>query len=98
MAGSPGSLIQNSFNAKTPEFAGLIKDIREAIPRLNLEKSKSAQMYADVETIEVQIGSPAPKYTVISESVSSIRSIINGIAANVITSGLLLAMNQFFPK
>lgn len=98
MAGSPGAVIKNNFNAKSTEFAALIKDIRNAIPKLNLEKSKSEQMYADVETIEVQIGSPAPKYMVISESVSSIRSIVEGIAANVITSGLLLTLNQFFPK
>jgi hypothetical protein len=95
---SPGTTIKSSFNAKSVDFGKLVQAIKVAIPDLKLKKSDADQIHADVATIEAQIESPAPRYTIISESAESIRSILEGLAANVITTGLLTLLNYYFPK
>ena len=96
--GSTGVSIKNTFNPKSAEFRELVQEIKSAIPQLTLEPQQADQLRADVGTIEMQVESPAPKYSIISESANSIRSILEGIAANVITTGLLVALNSYFPK
>jgi hypothetical protein len=98
IAGSPGATIKNSFNAKSAEFGDVVRKIKSAIPELNLSKSDADLMHAEVKTIEAQIESPAPRYTTISESADSLRSILEGLAANVLTTGLLTALNYYFPR
>jgi hypothetical protein len=95
---SPGATIKNNFNVRNPEFVDFVRNIKSVIQELNLAKAEIDQIHADVQTIEVQIESPAPKYTIISESANSIRSILEGIAANTVTSGLLFALDHYFPK
>ena len=95
VAGSPNTSIRNTFDAKSQEFRDFVRLLKETAPKLDLEQTASKQLNADIATIEAQIESPAPKYVVIGESISSIKSILEGIAANVLTNGLFLAMNRF---
>ena len=98
MSNSPGARIINANAISKPEFAKLIKQIRDELPSLDIGDPAKKQISADLTTIEAQIESPAPKYTVVSESFSSIRSILESVAGNVITSGLMVAINTFLNK
>jgi hypothetical protein len=98
ISGSPHASIKisQSFNPKDQKFRDLISSIKENAPRLGLEKDSLNQINADIVTIEAQIESPAPKYTVIGESAYSIRGILESVAGNVMTQALLLGLGQFF--
>jgi hypothetical protein len=98
ISGSPQASIKinKSFNPKDQKFRDLVKEIKEAAPKLGLKDDALKQINADVATIEAQIESPAPRYTHIGESVYSIRGILESVAGNVITQGLLTGLNQFF--
>ncbi len=98
ISGSPHASIKinRSFNPKDQEFRDLVKEIKDAAPKLGLKGDALKQINADVATIEAQIQSPAPKYTYIGESVYSIRGILESVAGNVMTQALLVGLNQFF--
>jgi len=93
---SPNASIKNRFNAKGKPFIELIQEIKSKASELNLDETQQKQMDSDLATIETQIEAPASNYTIIRESMFSIRSIIQGISANLLTNGLLLAINHFF--
>jgi len=92
------SQITVNYNAKSPEFRQLVEKIKAAVPKLGLDEGRANQIYVDVGTVEVQISGAAPKHSIIAESMHSIRSILEGIAGNIIASGLLPAIYQYFPK
>lgn len=98
ISGSPHASIKinKSFNPKDQKFRDLIASIKQTAPRLGIEKDALDLLNADLATIEAQIESPAPKYTVIGESAYSIRGILESVAGNVITQALLLGLGQFF--
>jgi len=98
ISGSPHASIKinKSFNPKDQKLRDLIASIKETAPRLGLEKEALDQINADLATIEAQIESPAPKYTVIGESAYSIRGILESVAGNVMTQALLVGIGQFF--
>jgi hypothetical protein len=96
--GTRNSQITASFDAKGAEFKNLVNQIKEAIPKPNLDQERTNQLYADTGTIEVQIVSPCPKQSIIAECMHSIRSILETVPTKTITSGLLLAINKYFPQ
>jgi hypothetical protein len=96
--GTRDSQITVNFDAKGAEFKNLVNQIKEAIPKLNLDHERTNQLYADVGTIEVQVASPHPKQSIIAECVHSVRSILETVATKALTSGLLLAINKYFPQ
>jgi hypothetical protein len=93
--GTTGSQITINFDVKSADFKSLVRDIRDKIPSLNLDATSTNQLYSDVGTIEVQIASPAPKPSIISDSLSSIRAILENAAGNVIASGIIYAIAKF---
>jgi hypothetical protein len=95
---SSGTSIQNTYNPKSDEFKELVKKIKDAIPKLGLEKDQATQLYVDIGTVEVQISAPTPKHSIIAESMHSIRNIFEGAIGSAIASGLLPAIIQYFPK
>ena len=46
----------------------------------------------------MQISGMAPKHSIITESMHSIRNILEGIIGNMIASGLLPAIYHYFPQ
>jgi len=96
--GTRGSQITVNYDAKSPEFRDLIERIKTAIPKFGLDLERANQLYIDVGTIEVQISGAAPKHSIITESMQSVRNILEGIAGNMIASGLLPAIYNYFPK
>ena len=93
--GTTGSQITINFDVKSADFKSLIQDIKNKIPSLNLDATSTNQLYSDVGTIEVQIASPAPKPSIIAESLSSVRAILENAAGNVVASGIIYAIAKF---
>lgn len=96
--GTESSQIKVNFNAKSPEFKALVQKIREAVPNLGLSEDKINQLYVDIGTVEVQTSGAVPKHSIITESMHSIRNILEGAVGSVLASGLLPAIYHYFPK
>ena len=54
-----------------------------------LNQEDAAELEAEVLTIEHQVASPKPKQLIISESLKSARSILEGVTGSVLATGLL---------
>lgn len=93
--GTTGSQITINFDVKSADFKSLIQDVRAKIPSLNLDPTSTNQLYSDIGTIEVQIASPTPKPSIISESLSSIKAILENAAGNVIAAGIVYEIVKF---
>lgn len=96
--GTEGSQITVNYNAKSPEFKALVQKIREAAPHLGLSEDKINQLCVDIGTVEVQISGAAPKHSIITESMHSIRNILEGAVGSALASGLLPVIYHYFPK
>lgn len=57
--------------------------------QLDISDDQRKELDTDVSMIELQLDSPKPKPTIISESVKSIRNILEGISGSVLATGLL---------
>ena len=66
-----------------------IADLKNQLPELKLNTEAQAEVEADLITLESQVKSPRPKSTVIKECLLSIRTILEGIAGNVIAAMLM---------
>jgi hypothetical protein len=93
--GTAHSDITIAFDAQSADFKSLIKDIKAKIPSLDLSEANTNQLYSDLATIEVQVASPTPKRSVIGESLSSLRAILENAAGNVIAVGIVQQIAAF---
>jgi hypothetical protein len=96
--GTRDSHLTVNYDPKGADFKAFIDHLKTAIPKLELEPEKKNQIYVDIGTIEVQIGALAPKRSIITESIQSIRNILEGMVGSVLASNLLLNLNAFIPK
>jgi hypothetical protein len=76
-----------TYNANDIEaLLKFVADMKSQLSELKLDADSQAEVQADVETIETQIKSPRPKFAAIKECLVSLRTILEGIAENVIAS------------
>lgn len=66
-----------------------VSDLRSQLSELKLNEEIRAEVTSDITTIESQAKSPRPKSTIIKECLSSIKTILEGIAGNVIATLLI---------
>lgn len=76
--------VQN--NANISEF---IQELKNKLSELNLEKDIHQELSSDISTIESQLSSPKPKNIIVSESLKSVRNILEGITGSMLSAGLL---------
>lgn len=72
----------------------LIHELKSALPQLNLRPEDKEEFEAEVKVAEAQLISPRPKIKMIQESLKTLRSLLEGVAGNVLAAGLL----QQFPQ
>lgn len=94
-----GSQIQQSTNQSSQvltfnnsDLEAILKfvsDLRSRLPELKLNEEVRADVTFDIATIESQAKSPHPKSTVIKECLLSIKTVLEGIAGNVIAALLI---------
>lgn len=93
---SPNASQVLNIESNLNELGGLLEDIRKSILDLNLSSSARDELCAELETIKSQTNSPKPKNKIISESLHSIRTILEGAASNVLAGKFLSELAKFF--
>lgn len=68
---------------------GFIKNLEDAIPQLSLDTQSSSELKSELATIKAQAESPKPKQGILKETIQSIKTILEGTAAGVLTEGLI---------
>ncbi len=91
----------NSSQTKTVEFdveqlAKLVEALRSTIDAVGVDDNGKQELDSEISTLEAQIKSPKPKNTIIGESLSSIRRILEGASGNLVASGLLNQIGTLF--
>ncbi len=90
---SPGAEQVINFNQE--ELKEIIKSLKENINQLGLGLGNKSDLKAEICTIEAQMSSSKPKPTIIAESLSSVRNILEGAAGSIIASELLSKVVTF---
>jgi len=67
----------------------LVKELLKKLPELDLSDSARRETEAEAKTINSQLSSPNPKQSIIKESISSIKTILEGAAGNIIATEFL---------
>jgi hypothetical protein len=93
--GTAHSQITINFDAKSVDFKSLIQEIKAKIPSLKLDSTTTDQLYSDVAAIESQVAAPTPKRSIIAESLSSVRAILENAAGNVIAAEFVQKLTAF---
>lgn len=71
------------------EVKSIITMLKSHLEELNLNPELNAEIVSEIRTIEAQMNSPKPKRPIVVESLSSIRSVLEGITGSLIASGIL---------
>lgn len=77
-------------NDNIAEFVDILK---KSIGQLNLNETDTDEINAEVSTIEHQLASPNPKKIILSESLKSVRNIIEGTSGSLVATGILAQLS-----
>jgi hypothetical protein len=86
---SAGASQTQNITKSEVDISAFIEELKACIHDLGLDKDDTAELEAEVLTIEHQLASPKPKNIIIIESLKSTRSIIEGITGSVLATGFL---------
>ena len=87
---SPGAVQAITFaQGKYDKLKEMLQVLKESMDQLNLKAQQKSDLQADIQTIEAQMLSSKPKATIITESLGSIRRILEGAVGSAIASSLL---------
>ena len=78
---------------RVKEFIDKLKDELETLP---IDVSQKEEIRADIMTVEGQLKKGTPNKTILSESLKSIRTILEGISSNVVAQGLIQLFTTAF--
>ena len=67
----------------------LVDEVERTLPELAASSEQLHDIRAELDTIQAQLRSSKPKPSVISEALRSLRSLIEGVAGNVIAAKLI---------
>jgi hypothetical protein len=62
-------------------------DVRGVLGGLVLDTDREAEIDADLRSVEAQLDSPKPKKGIVRESLSSARTVLEGVAAKEAAAG-----------
>lgn len=94
--GSPGASQSLAVQNDLVGLSALIGQIKKSIGELKLSEPNAKELLAEISTIESQASSSRPKTTIISESLKTIRTILENAAGNVLASGFLDSLARYF--
>lgn len=77
-----------NFNSKeVQDFLSLLK---KSVEKLTAEPDAKKELDSDIKSIEAQLNSPKPKFSMIKEGLSSIRKILEGAGGKLVADLLIL--------
>ena len=82
---------QNSIynSTKIDELKELIRLLEESLKGIQLQPEEQVELIAEIETLKSQSKSPKPKSIIINESLKTIRTLVEGVAAGAMTPGIM---------
>ena len=86
---SAGASQTQNIALPSVDISSFIEELKASLNDLGLNSDDTAELEAEVLTIEHQLASPKPKNIIIGESLKSARSILEGITGSVLATGLL---------
>lgn len=96
-AGHSSSLVATVSPTDAEELRKLVAIFREQLTQLG-EQPQIADLRAQVATLDAQLQSQSPNRTIVRESLSSARSILEGMAGSLIASGLLTQIQAWLAR
>jgi hypothetical protein len=94
---SPGSSQSMQLSESNPErLRQFIEEMKEFLKQANLTSESESELKSELATIEIQLSSPKPKWTIVRESLKAVRNILEGAIGSTIATGLLQQLNSFF--
>jgi len=92
---SSGAIQKLNIGINIDDLLAFITELNKSIDKLDLEENEKQKLITEIGTIENQSNSPKPKQKIIFESLKTLRTILEGMAGNVIAAGLLSKLGQF---
>jgi hypothetical protein len=89
--GSPGGTQSVQFNLKIDEAKSALAAFESVIKTVQLPKSQLDEVTAELSTITAQLSKPSPSLVIVQEAGRSLRNIVEGIAAGLMTPSALAA-------
>lgn len=80
--------------AETEALRGLLEDLANHLDELALGANELQQVQADMATISAQLSAPTPRRSIVSESLLSLRSILEQVAAAAIAAPLIALITR----
>lgn len=74
--------VHSTFELDVSAVTDLLNIIKKELPTIELEPSKKSEIESDVATIDAQLSSPNPKSGIVKESLTSIRTILEGASGS----------------
>jgi hypothetical protein len=92
--------ITNTVNAppaadRTEGLAELLARLAGMLPELRLPPEAHAEVEAEIQTLNAQLGSPRPKPAIVQESLRAIRGVLEGVAGIAAVAELLGWIDRF---
>lgn len=72
-----------------------VQQFKASMEQIPFSPEDKAEASAELVTIEAQLESPRPKAAVITESLKTLRNLLEGVAGNFIASGLMQQFHLF---
>lgn len=92
---SPGATQSMHVTNDIKAILAFLSSLKRAMNEIELRKDEKKELAAEIATIEDQAESPKPKPVIITESLKSIRTILEGAAGSMVAAGLLSQLAQF---
>src|SRR5262249_6246003 len=87
--GSPGATQSVQFNLKIDEAKSALAAFEAAMKTVQLSKPQSDEVMAELNTISAQLSKPSPSLVILQEAGRSLRNIVEGVAAGLMTPSVL---------
>lgn len=96
--GSPGAVAKITFTMGDAKLGEVVEGLKNLCDNLGLPESAKQELSAEIGTLESQLRSPHPKLKIVTESLRSARTILEGAAANLIASGAVACIPALLQK
>lgn len=84
----------NTEYEKKDDLEKYLNLLKENIEELKLDESKSNEVNKNIKSIELELKEEHPKSKLISEGLSTIRNVLEGVTGSLIASGLIYQLSN----
>ncbi len=74
---------------ETQSIGDFVAKLKQQLPQVPLEADDHQDVATQVAAIELQLNAPKPNKVIIAESLKTVRSLLEGVAGNLVAAGLL---------